>query len=154
MSFAVETGDLFAYPAQALAHGVNCRGLAGAGVAKIMAQRYPNAIRQYKVLATNSKLRLGDALVIPGGLGDRPIIHCASQDWPGPHARPEWLRGSLKAALKLAIEYGITSVALPLIGSGIGGLDPQQAKQIIREVAENSTVAVTLVLLPAAPPNG
>ncbi|CPY83044.1 Uncharacterised protein [Mycobacteroides abscessus] len=29
MSFTVETGDLFAHPAEALAHGVNCQGVTG-----------------------------------------------------------------------------------------------------------------------------
>lgn len=146
MSFAVETGDLFAHTAEALAHGVNTRGVAGAGVAKIMKQRYPNAIHQYEVLARRGELQPGGAMITPGGPGDRPIIHCASQNEPGPDARPEWLQSSLTAGLDLAVQHGISSVALPLIGGGIGGLDPAQAEQIIGEVATASPVVVTLVL--------
>ncbi|MFA5709919.1 macro domain-containing protein [Mycolicibacterium sp.] len=147
MSFASEVGDLFAHPAQALAHGVNCRGIAGAGVAALMKQRYPNAVHQYEVLASRGDLEPGAALITPGGPGDRPIIHCASQDHPGADARTEWLRSSLTAGLGLATQHGIVSVALPLIGGGIGGLDPHEALRVIREVAEASPVAVTLVTL-------
>ncbi|SIE00833.1 macro domain-containing protein [Mycobacteroides abscessus] len=146
MSFTIETGDLFVHPAEALAHGVNCQGVAGAGVAAIMKQRYPNAIYQYEVIARRGDLQPGGAMICPGGPGDRPIIHCASQYYPGPDAREEWVRSSVAVGLSLAVEHGISSVALPLIGGGIGGLDPAVAEQIIREIAEASPVAVTLVL--------
>ena len=147
MSFTIETGDLFAHPSEALAHGVNCIGVAGAGVAAIMKQRHPNAIHQYEVLARRGELPVGGAMICPQGPGDMTIIHCASQYEPGPDARPEWLRSSLTVGLELAVAHGIASVALPLIGGGIGGLDPKVAERIIREVAESSSVAVTLVLL-------
>ncbi|BBX82220.1 macro domain-containing protein [Mycolicibacterium aubagnense] len=147
MSFTKEAGDLFAHPAEALAHGVNCIGVAGAGVAAIMARRYPNAINQYQVIARRGDLPAGGAMICTGGPGDRPIIHCASQHYPGPNASEEWLRSSLRVGLSLAVEHGIKSVALPLIGGGIGGLDPAVAERIIREVCESSPVAVTLVVL-------
>lgn len=146
MSFAVEYGDLFNHSAEALAHGVNCVGVAGAGVAKIMAQRFPDAILQYQTLARRGDLQPGGAMLCPA-YGDRPaILHCASQNRPGPDARPEWLRSSLTQGLDLAHKNGIASVALPLIGGGIGGLAPAEAQRIIREVSEASPVAVTLVL--------
>ena len=145
MSFTTETGDLFAHPAQALAHGVNCKGVAGAGVAGIMARKYPDAIQQYKEAVRRGDLWPGEALITPDG--DKVIIHCASQNSPGADATLHWLSSSLAAGLSLAAERGITSVALPLIGGGIGGLDPVVAKRIIREVAEASPVAVTLVTL-------
>lgn len=145
MSFTAEVGDLFAHPAQALAHGVNCKGIAGAGVAGIMARRYPNAIHQYKVLAQRGDLPPGSALITKDG--GRTIIHCASQNFPGADAREEWLRTSLTTGLDLAVDHGIHSVALPLIGGGIGGLDPTLAEQIIREVSEESPISVTLVTL-------
>jgi O-acetyl-ADP-ribose deacetylase (regulator of RNase III) len=147
MSFTQEIGDLFAHRSQALAHGVNCKGVAGAGVAAVMKRRHPNAIHQYEVLARRGDLPPGGAIICPQGPGDPAIIHCASQDYPGADATEEWLRSSLTAGLELAAGHGITSVALPLIGGGIGGLDPARAAAIIREVAEQSSIAVTLVTL-------
>ncbi len=145
MSFTVETGDLFAHPALALAHGVNCQGVTG-GLASVMADRYPDAMTKYVIAARNGELAPGSALLTRNEGRDRVIIHCASQNQPGPDATEQWLRSSLTAGLNLAHAHGIASVALPLIGGGIGGLDPAVAEQIIREVAEVSPVAVTLVL--------
>lgn len=145
MSFTVETGDLFAHSAQALAHGVNCRGVAGAGVAALMKRHYPQAIAEYEEVARRGDLAPGGALLTPGRPGEKSIIHCASQDNPGADARWHWLRSSLVAGLDLAIQHGITSVALPLIGGGIGGLNPAEAEQIIGEVAAAAPIAVTLV---------
>ena len=147
MSFTHEIGDLFAHPAEAIAHGVNCKGVAGAGVAAAMKLQHPNAIHQYQVLARRGELPPGAAMICPQGPGDKTIIHCASQDHPGANATEEWLRSSLTVGLELALGHGIRSVALPLIGGGIGGLDPARAAAIIREVAEESPVAVTLVTL-------
>jgi O-acetyl-ADP-ribose deacetylase (regulator of RNase III) len=150
MSFTKETGDLFAHPAEAIAHGVNCFGVTG-GLASKVADRYPDAITQYRILANQGHITPGSAMftrnqgreVGPG----RAIIHCASQEYPGADATEEWLRSSLTQGLDLARKQEITSVAVPLIGGGIGGLDPAVAEQIIREVAEASPVAVTLVTL-------
>lgn len=144
MSFVIEHGDLFAHPAEALAHGVNCRGYVG-GLASAMADRYASAMLKYSQAAYRGDLRPGQALLTSDRSG-RVIIHCASQREPGPDATEQWLRESLTAGLEQADEHGIASVAVPLIGGGIGGLDPAVAEQAIREVAEASPVAVTLVL--------
>lgn len=146
MSFTKETGDLFAHPADALAHGVNCHGVTG-GLASVMFDRYYNAMLQYRSLASAGHITPGSAVFTRDSIKDRVIIHCASQDMPGPDATEEWLRSSLTQGLDLARKQGIRSVAVPLIGGGIGGLDPVVAEQIIREVAEASPVAVTLVTL-------
>lgn len=146
MSFIAETGDLFAHPAQALAHGVNCQGIVG-GLASIMANEYPDAMTQYVLACRNGELAPGAALLTRDAGKDRVVIHCASQNLPGPDARLEWLRDSLTTGLDLAAKHGITSVALPLIGGGIGGLDPAVAERAIREVAESSPIEVTLVTL-------
>lgn len=147
MSFTKETGDLFAHPSQALAHGVNCVGVAGAGVAAVMKAQYPRAVQQYVGACFTGELKLGGALLCPHPDGGKTVIHCASQYRPGSDARADSLRSSLQAGLGLAETNGIASVALPLIGGGIGGLDPRLCEQIIREVAEASPIAVTLVTL-------
>lgn len=147
MSFTKLTGDLFSHPSQALAHGVNCIGVAGAGVAAEMKRRYPKAIAEYESASRNNYLLLGGALLSDADPSDgKFVIHCASQYRPGADARADALRSSLELGLNLAADAGVTSVALPLIGGGIGGLDPDLCEQIIREVAESSPIAVTLVL--------
>lgn len=144
MSFAVKYGDLFAHPAEALAHGVNCVGVVG-GLASAMADRFPDAMTQYVLAARSGEISPGGVLFTRDRTG-QVILHCASQDQPGADATEEWLQQSLTAALATAQTERISSVAVPLIGGGIGGLDPDRAEQVIAEVSEASPVAVTLVL--------
>lgn len=150
MSFNVEYGNLFDHPAKGLAHGVNCLGVAGAGVALQMKRLYPEAIQKYTQKAAEGRLLPGSAMFCREP--DRYIIHCASQHRPGPDARPEWLRSSLTDGLQMAAFHNIPSVALPLIGGGIGGIPPGQAQLIIAEVAEQfPSIEVTLVLPKVGP---
>ena len=43
-------GDLLAYDAKVRCHQVNCRGVMGAGLAKQVKEKYPEAYEQYKAL--------------------------------------------------------------------------------------------------------
>lgn len=144
MSFTVAYGDVFAHPAEALAHGVNCKGVTG-GLASAVADRYPDAMTQYVLAARAGKLEPGQAL-LTRNRGARVVIHCASQRNPGADARLMWLAASLNDGLAQAQASGISSVVLPLIGGGIGGLDPAAAEKTIRDVSELYPLAVTLVL--------
>lgn len=146
MSFSIEYGNLFDHPAEALAHGVNCLGVAGAGIILEMKRRYPEAIRQYQQKALQGKLLPGTAMFSSALPERRFIIHCASQHRPGPDARVQWLQSSLVDGLQMLELHYIPRLALPLIGGGIGGLEPEVAEHTIRSVAELSRVEVTLVL--------
>lgn len=144
-SFKHETGDIFdyAYIDTAVAHGVNCVGLMGAGLALQMRRRYPEMYRIYQLMCLSKTL-------VPGGFfpwverknwdptdyDDHPgiectIINCASQDLPGANAKTEWLLSSLNLAAAYCNAQGLRLV-VPEIGAGIGGLD----RNIVFEVFE------------------
>ena len=59
------SGDLFAnaYKVQAFAHGCNCQGSMGAGIAKGFRERYPKMYEEYRTRckATPRQFNLGDA---------------------------------------------------------------------------------------------
>jgi O-acetyl-ADP-ribose deacetylase (regulator of RNase III) len=50
MAIRLVSGDLFdtEYDAQAIAHGCNCQGSMGAGVAKTIRARYPEMDAEYR----------------------------------------------------------------------------------------------------------
>lgn len=151
MSFKIEHGDLFEHSAEALGHGVNCHGIAGGGVAKIMSEKYPKSIQVYQLwckgedpFSQSWTAHPGSALLVQDK--GKWILHCASQYHPGPDAREGWLHASLTRGLRLLDDKDIKTVAVPLIGGGIGGIDPARAVEIIQEVAELSPLDVTLVL--------
>jgi O-acetyl-ADP-ribose deacetylase (regulator of RNase III) len=142
------TGDLFAQPdLKAFGHGVNCRGIMGAGIAKEFRRRWPDMYTQYTVNCANNKLLPGDVLPwrSPEGI---TVYNMATQAQPGPHAKYMHVARSLDVALRHARRHGIDAVGVPRIGAGIGGLCWDMVAQIIDEAAEFHRVTVVVVSLP------
>jgi O-acetyl-ADP-ribose deacetylase (regulator of RNase III) len=115
-------GDLFNSDAQALAHGVNIRGVMGAGIAKPFKEKFPLMYEEYCLMCRHETLHVGGCFAYYAGNG-RWIYNIASQDEPGPFARVRWLSTGLRDALIHARRYKVDEIALPQIGCGIGGLD-------------------------------
>ena len=118
-------GDMFAdlAPGTALAHGVNCLGLMGAGVAKIVRDRYPSVYDSYRDHCVNRNLFGGDSYLVEDEVSGRRIFNLASQFQPGPNAHIEYLIDSILRMDSQAKHFGITTVHMPRIGCGIGGLN-------------------------------
>lgn len=138
-----KTGDLFTSDAPALAHGVNTKGAMGAGVAKGFRERWPDMYEEYRTQCKSGLLE-------PGGLmgwvaEDGPTIYnVASQDFPGPHARLEWLSAGIYNALRDAESRGYDRIAVPMIGAGIGGLKWPEVEAYLRGLAATSTVDIEI----------
>lgn len=119
-----------------IAHGVNVRGLMGAGFAKLIADRYPHVRQRYSLACACEMLAPGQAQILKAERGVL-VANIASQERPGRDARESWLRSGLESMyLQLEQNPNIYNVKLPLIGAGIGGLDPVRAADIIRGVAD------------------
>ena len=75
---------------------------------------------------------VGQAVITPGfRLPARYVIHTVGPVWQGGHAQEEPLLASCyRSALTLAVEHGLTSVAFPLISSGVYGYPRDQAFQV------------------------
>lgn len=139
------TGDLFTIETDYIAHGVNTDGVMGAGVAKVIAERYPACKVQYQTDCRVFRLMPGGYSVWYGqGVA---IFNLASQDAPGPFARLEWLESSLSKALDLLMDG--TRVAMPWIGAGIGGLTRPEVADVISSVAA-SYPAIELTVVTAS----
>jgi O-acetyl-ADP-ribose deacetylase (regulator of RNase III) len=92
----------------------------------------------FRELARVGPMRTGDAVVTGAGrLQFRAIIHVAALTmwW---RSSEEIVRRCVRNALLRATEHRFASVALPLIGAGTGGLDPDRVRQIIIDEARAS----------------
>ncbi len=131
------SGDLFAnrFKAQALAHGCNCQGSMGAGIAKGFKERYPEMFEEYRRRCKTEprKFNLGDVLLWKAE--GRPwVFNLATQEryW---HARASYeaIEIALKKMKQRANREGITSIAIPRIGVGYGGLSWKKVRAIIEQ---------------------
>lgn len=152
MTFKEIEGDLFDQKVQALAHGVNCKGLMGAGIAKPFRDKFPLMYEEYVLMCKAGQLRPGSVFAHYAG-GGRWVYNIASQNSPGPDARKEWLSAGLYSALIHARVYGVKEIAAPQIGCGIGGLDYRKDVEPIFERMARMfpTTNLTVVSLPAGP---
>lgn len=111
----------------AYAHGVNCMGLMGAGIAKQFRERYPENYKLYKEHCSHEMNEWWG--VFPTFEKDVHILNLASQRQPGKDATLERVRIAFAGMFDYAESTSdfldkptITSIAMPLIGCGIGGL--------------------------------
>lgn len=135
------SGDIFASNVEALVNPVNTRGAMGAGLAKQFAQRYPAILEPYKKVCAEGRLKPGGAHVLrlnrsTGALdpaGNLWIFNLATKDhWRDP-SRLEWVDYSM-SRLGTALErYGIRSIAIPKLGSGLGGLEWAEVRDLMEK---------------------
>jgi len=102
----------------------------------------------FQELGKHGPIPLGQAvLTSAGNLPFKGIIHVAGIDliW---RASERSIRDSVRNAMQLAKKSGFTSIAFPLIGTGSGGFDQQQARDIMLDelVKVRSNQSVTLVI--------
>jgi len=128
-------GDLFenAHHAQALAHGCNCQGTMGAGIAVGFRQRYPAMYAEYRrrCQAVPRQLNPGDVFLWKAD--DQPwVFNLATQeDYQRSRATTEAIERALQSMRAQADTAGIASIAMPRIGAGLGGLSWQQVRPLI-----------------------
>lgn len=134
-----QTGDMFTTSAKYLAHGVNTKGLMGAGIAVQFKKRFPEMHAGYVARCADGRLTPGGFWVGTGMLDGRTVlpVNLASQEQPGANARYDLLFSSLVNFSIAATErerlrrYG-GIVAIPEIGCGIGGLEWYRVKHILK----------------------
>lgn len=115
-------GDLLASGADILTIPVNCRGVAGKGLALQCKQRYPYWFETYKLLCEQGQLSLGrPALQL--GRGWYFVSFPTKDDWRFP-SRLEYIHAGLQYLLTATgpwvLPYKV--MAFPQLGCGVGGL--------------------------------
>ena len=129
-----KTGDIFSEDAEALVNTVNCVGVMGRGVALQFKRAYPKNFKAYAECCKRNELQPGQMFVFDTGelTNPRYIINFPTKrHWKG-KSRIEDIESGLGALVKEIESRGIRSIALPPLGSGLGGLpwpDVQAAMQ-------------------------
>ena len=120
-----KVGDIFAEEVEALVNTVNCVGVMGRGVALQFKRAFPANFKAYAERCKRKEMRPGEVFVFEtANLGSpRYIINFPTKrHWRG-KSRTEDIESGLKSLAAAIEERGIRSVALPPLGSGLGGLD-------------------------------
>lgn len=154
----MQQGDLFKHQGEAIAHGCNCVGVMGAGVAGIVARKHPALKSDYRRLCKNGEFK-------PGGLfaysvannnseenkRDNPeykiVFNLATQYQPGANANIGYIEQALIGMKEYAEMNNINSIGIPMIGAGIGGLDWADVEVVCRKTFDTSEVELIVYYL-------
>lgn len=138
-------GDLFDTDADIIAHGCNCRGGFGSGVAKTMSIKYPKARQYYLDKFDSEGWKLGEVQFVKTGSGETYIANCATQDNYGYsgelNADYNAIRTAMETVKCFAMIKNLT-VAIPKIGAGLAGGDWTIIENILKEVFSDYDVSV------------
>lgn len=142
-------GDVLKSGADIIAHGCNCIGGFGSGVAGQIAKQFPIAKDSYLYKYEEQGWQLGDVqfVVIENTSlwSSRYIANCATQKEYYPrdkvHADYEAIRVAMQKVKEFAKMHDLT-VAIPKIGAGLAGGDWKIIEQILEAVFADYNVAV------------
>lgn len=132
------SGDILLSKAQVIAHGLAINDPMKTGLAKELHERYPSMHKDFHHWCHHSKPETGSAWMW-GGPGGVRIVNLITQEGGGPHnSHPHKatlgnVRNALKDLHKLAKKEQFTSIALPRLATGVGGLDWADVRQLIQE---------------------
>ena len=137
-------GDLFDAPQPALAHGCNCTGGMGAGIAVEFRRRWPDMYDEYRARCLAGVFIPGD--VFTWDAADRTVFNLGTQLTPQTPATLEAIGVSVGKMIDAAIWRGMHEIAIPRIGAGLGGLDWPDVKHAIEAITPDDVEIVVFRL--------
>ncbi len=147
-------GDILGVDTEALVNSVNCVGIMGRGIALQFKQAFPANFKAYEIACKRGDVQPGRMFVYDSGelTWPRYIINFPTKrHWRG-KSRIEDIQTGLKALVSEIRQRGIRSIALPPLGSGLGGLDWNEIRLLIEQALAALPDVEMLVFEPGGGP--
>jgi O-acetyl-ADP-ribose deacetylase (regulator of RNase III) len=119
------TGDILNVQAEALVNTVNCVGIMGRGVALQFKEAFPANFKAYQSACTRGDVQPGRMFVFETGFVSDPkfiINFPTKRHWRG-KSRLDDIDAGLEDLVRIIRSNRIRSIAIPPLGSGLGGLN-------------------------------
>ena len=131
----LKTGDIFHEDVEALVNSVNCVGVMGRGIALQFKNRFPDNFKAYAEACKRNEVGPGRMFVFDSGQMTNPryiINFPTKRHWRG-KSRIEDIDSGLRALVDEIERRGIRSIALPPLGTNLGGLRWAEVRPRIEE---------------------
>lgn len=148
------TGNLLEADVDALVNTVNTVGVMGKGLALQFRRAYPAMFAAYERAARAGEIQLGRMHVWPTGAatGPRYIINFPTKGHWRSRSQLRHIEAGLADLVRVVRELGITSLAVPPLGCGNGGLDWRDVEPRIRAALAPLDDVRVLLFPPGEPP--
>jgi len=149
-----KTGDLLAEDVEALVNAVNCVGVMGRGIALQFKKRFPENFRAYAKACDQGEVRPGRMFVFETRRLTNPryIINFPTKRHWRAGSRIDDIEAGLGDLSRSIRECGVSSIALPPLGCGLGGLDWGAVRGRIEEALGAIEGVRVVVFEPDVPP--
>lgn len=148
MIVSTEVEDIFASPAQTLILPCNTRGALGAGLAKKFKEKWPEIEWPYKYMCQTFQFDSQGLIVYKLKDGSKQILFFPTKrNWKYP-SKLVWIDNGLHRLAENWERYGITSLAVPMLGCGKGQLDWTEVYPLIVEWLDPLPLPVRICLSP------
>ena len=142
-------GDILLSDAQAIAHGVAPHDHFDSGLALALRKNYPSMSKDFRHYCKQYNPKPGGAWMW-GGVGGTRIVCLMTQDpapsensHPGKATRQN-VTQSLKNLAKMVEEEDFESLALPKVATGVGGMQWEDIRPLIRKYLGDLPIPVYL----------
>ncbi|HHJ4203746.1 TPA: macro domain-containing protein, partial [Aeromonas veronii] len=140
------TGNLLDAPVEALVNTVNTVGVMGKGIALMFKERFPANMRAYAEACKQGDVVTGKMFITQTGelLGPRWIVNFPTkQHWRNP-AQMAWIQDGLQDLRAWLQAQQVSSIAIPPLGAGNGGLPWPEVKQAIETALGDLDIDILL----------
>ncbi len=132
------SGDILLTKAQVIAHGIAANDPMNQGLALSLHEAFPSMHKDYHHWCNTQHPKSGEAWMW-GGSGDTRIVNLITQEGGYLHgskpgkATTKLVKNALKSLAKMIKKEKFTSVALPRLATGVGGLNWEEVQPIIEQ---------------------
>jgi O-acetyl-ADP-ribose deacetylase (regulator of RNase III) len=150
----MKKGDILSTDAEALVNTVNCVGISGRGVALQFKRAFPENFKVYEAACKRGEVVPGRMFVFETGRLDNPryiINFPTKRHWRGKSRLDDIERG-LEALVQEVRQRRIRSIALPPLGSGLGGLNWSDVRPKVEAALSKLQDVDATVFEPSAAP--
>ncbi|MFY1651882.1 type II toxin-antitoxin system antitoxin DNA ADP-ribosyl glycohydrolase DarG [Solwaraspora sp. WMMB762] len=147
-------GNLLTADTDALVNTVNTVGVMGKGIALQFKRAYPDNFRSYHAACKRGEVRLGQMFVMDRGvIGPRRyIINFPTKEHWRSASKLDDIRAGLADLVAVVSRHNISSIAIPALGCGNGGLDWAKVRPLIEEACRKMPQVRAVVFAPEGAP--
>ena len=143
-------GNLLDADVEVLVNAVNTVGIMGKGIALMFKQQFPKNMKEYVAACKAGQVQTGymfatqtDAII-----GAKWIVNFPTKKhWRNP-SQMIWIEEGLQDLRRFIIENNIKSIAIPALGTGLGGLSWQDVNACIIESLQDLNQVNIIIYTP------
>lgn len=126
-------GNLLEAPCEALVNTVNTVGVMGKGIALMFKERFARNMKEYAQACKDNKVVTGEMFVTETGelMGPKWIVNFPTKQHWRSRSKLEWITSGLQDLRRFIKDNKVSSIAIPPLGAGNGGLKWEDVKKEI-----------------------